>query len=160
MKAMHRLGWLVVCLAVVLTIGVPAFAQEQAVKEECVAKVKQAVEMAQKVGMEKAIQTLNNPDSPYIWKDSYVFCLDLEKRLVSAHPVNPALVGKDWAMSAKDANGKMFFAEFIRVAMDPGEGWVEYVWPKPGETTPEKKATYVLKVPGQHYCMGAGAYTE
>ena len=160
MKTVQKSIFCVVFLVMVLLAGIPAFGGEIATPDECVAQVKKAVALAQKVGMDKAIQALNNPKGEYVWKDSYVFCLDLEKRLVLAHAVNPKLIGKDWAMSVKDMNGKMFFAEFIKTAMDPGEGWVDYMWPKPETTQAVKKTTYILKVPGQPYCMGAGAYTE
>ncbi|MBI9077136.1 MAG: cache domain-containing protein [Desulfatibacillum sp.] len=160
MKTLQRLVPCVLFLVIVLMSCGPVFAGESATADECKAQVQKAVDLAAKMGIEKAIQTLNDPKGPFVWKDSYVFCLDLDKRLVIAHPTNPKLIGKDWAMSAKDVKGKMFFAEFVKVSQDPGEGWVEYWWPKPGETEASKKNAYVLKVPGMPYSMGAGAYTE
>ena len=58
----------------------------------------------------------------------------------------------------KDVNGKMFFAEFVNVAKDKGEGWVDYMWPKPGDKTPVPKVTYVYKVPDFPVAVAAGIY--
>ena len=34
----------------------------------------------------------------------------------------------------KDKNGKPFHDEFMKVVQTKGSGWVDYWWPKPGET--------------------------
>ena len=49
-------------------------------------------------------------------------------------------------------------AEFINVAKGKGAGWVDYMWPKPGEKKPSLKTTYVYKVPGESVIMAAGIY--
>jgi signal transduction histidine kinase len=83
--------------------------------------------------------------------------LDSETARVLAHPAVPKLVGKEQS-GLKDSNGKMFFLEFLNVAKEKGEGWVDYTWPKPGEKTPSPKTTYVYKVPGMNVVIGAGVY--
>jgi len=42
-----------------------------------------------------------------------------------------------------------------------GSGWVDYMWPKPGEKSPSKKVSYVkgAKMPtGEVVIVGAGIY--
>ena len=42
-----------------------------------------------------------------------------------------------------------------------GHGWVNYVWPRPGQTTPSPKSTYVVRVigpDGKRYIVGSGGY--
>ena len=135
----------------------PAFAADFATREECVAKCQQAVKLMVTKGESAAFKEINDKGGDFVWKNSYVFCLDLEKQSNAAHPINSNLIGRN-LMMAKDINGKMFFAEFISVGLNSGEGWVEYQWPKPGEQTPSPKKTYVLKVPNTSYAMCAGYY--
>jgi hypothetical protein len=35
---------------------------------------------------------------------------------------------------------------------------VDYTWPKPGETAPSAKSTYVFKIPGSKLIAAAGFY--
>ena len=46
----------------------------------------------------------------------------------------------------KDAEGKLFHNEIIKTAETKGSGWVDYMFPKPGQTEPSQKWTYVKKV--------------
>lgn len=140
-----------------LWIATVAGASDKATKEECVSKVKAAADLIKEQGLEAALAKINDRTSEFTWKDSYVFVLDSETARVLAHPAVPKLVGKEQA-GLKDSNGKMFFLEFLNVAKEKGEGWVDYVWPKPGESTPSPKTAYVYKVPGTNLVVGAGVY--
>jgi signal transduction histidine kinase len=80
------------------------------------------------------------------------------------HPLRPELVGKN-VIGFKDSNGKLVVKEFIEVAKTKGEGWVEYMYPKPAELKkPEKerilskKISYVYRVPGTDMFVGAGVW--
>ncbi len=132
-------------------------ADEKATKEECVAKCKEAAQLVVDEGMTSALAKINDSKGEFVWKDTYVFCLDLNKKCNIAHPIKPTLIGKN-LMGAKDSNGTMFFAEFISVAKNKGEGWVSYMWPKPGEKKSSPKIAYVYKVPGYDIAMLAGIY--
>jgi signal transduction histidine kinase len=53
--------------------------------------------------------------------------------------------------------------EFIETAKTKGSGWVDYMWPKPGEKNPSKKLSYVkrTKMPdGEMVIVGAGTYVK
>jgi hypothetical protein len=39
----------------------------------------------------------------------------------------------------KDVNGKLFHDEFMNVIHSRGSGWVDYMFPKPGQTKPSQK---------------------
>ncbi len=151
--------WMKVSVFVVLSMLTAAFvsAAEVATKDECVSKVKAVAALAKEQGPEAAIAKVNDPQSEFTWKDSYVFLLDAETGATVAHPANPKLVGKKMT-GLKDSNGKMFFVEMLNVANEKGEGWVDYVWPKPGATDPSPKSTFVLKIPGTNLVAGAGIY--
>ena len=155
---MRSRGWVVVwaVLAAVAFAGT-GWAGDTATRDECVAKAKEAAQLVKDVGLDQALTQINDKTGPFVWKDTYVFTVDLDKTMVIAHPIKPGLIGKN-LMALKDVNGKMFFAEFINTAKNGGEGWVSYMWPKPGEKQPSPKVTYVYKVPGANTVMLAGTY--
>ncbi len=133
-------------------------AQERATKEECIAKCKEAAALINEVGVEAAMAKIQDPKGPFVWKDSYVYAADLEGKML-AHPLTPGLIGKV-LRGLKDPTGKMFGSEIVEIANNKGEGWVEYVWAKPNETTPSPKATFVYRVPGQSVYVAAGIYLD
>jgi signal transduction histidine kinase len=141
----------------VLCLGT-AIAQEQATKEECIAKCKEAAALINEVGVDAATAKIQDVHGPFVWKDSYVYVAEMEGGKVLAHPMSPGMVGKSWG-GLKDANGKMFGAELIEVARK-GEGWVEYVWPKGSEKKLCQKQTYVYRVPGKDIYVAAGVWLE
>jgi signal transduction histidine kinase len=60
----------------------------------------------------------------------------------------------------KDANGKLFISEMNEKAKTKGAGWVDYMWPKPGEKTPSLKVSYgkLVNVEGEDLILGCGIY--
>jgi signal transduction histidine kinase len=75
-----------------------------------------------------------------------------------AHPMKPALTEKETLVNVKDTAGKPLFLEFIELANNKGSGWVDYMWPKPGQDKPVAKSSYIYRVPGTQYIVGAGIY--
>jgi len=150
---------LVLAIMAVCAFTVSVGAGEKATKDECVAKTKEAAKLFQEAGVEEALNEINDKTGPFVWKDTYVFALNLDSTKIAAHPIKPGLIGKN-LMALKDVNGKMFFAEFVNTAKNGGEGWVSYMWPKPGEKKPSPKVTYVYRVPGANMVMLAGVYEE
>lgn len=144
-------------ISIFLFCMVPMASAETATAEECIQKCKQAAAMVSEKGLEATLAAVQDKNGPFVWKDSYVFCIDINKKANVAHPIKPKLVGKN-LMHVKDVNGKLFFAEFINTAREKQAGWVDYFWPKPGEKKPSPKTTYVFKVPGESVFMAAGIY--
>jgi cytochrome c len=153
MKKLFLLG-LLCLLGLVLTTNAVA---ETATKGEVVLKCKEAVQYYKANGADNALAKVNDKTGQFVWKDSYVFAVDLKHGKVVAHPIKPALVGKT-LVGLKDINGKMFFNEFIHVGKTKGEGWVSYMWPKPGEKKPSPKLTYVHRIEGEDVAMLSGIY--
>lgn len=91
--------------------------------------------------------------------DWYIFVFSIDGKTV-CHPVRPDLV--DTAVSTIiDPNGKRVGDELMRVATTSGTGWVDYVWARPGQSTPEAKTSYVRRVTGpdgKAYVVGSGGY--
>ena len=148
--------FLVCFLTVLLFCAGVVIAGERATKEECVSKCKEVAKLIQEKGINAAVEAIMASGSPYMWKDSYVFMIDMNG-LTLAHPASPKLVGQN-VTNFKDANGKLFVAEYMAVAKEKGEGWVDYMWLVPGTKEVKPKQTYVYKVPGKDAIVLAGIY--
>lgn len=130
---------------------------ESATKEEVIAKTQAAGKLVQEKGVEMASQTIGDKEGPFVWKDTYVFLMDLDGKMI-AHPIKPELTEQDTLVEVKDTDGKPLFVDFIQVAGNKGSGWVDYMWPKPGEENSSAKSTYIYRVEGTPYFVGAGIY--
>jgi cytochrome c len=153
---------LVIIIGIVPTSNALA---DSVAKEMCVAKVKEAVQLINEKGLDAAIAEINKKDGGFAWKDSYVFVVDFQGRTV-ANALFPDHVGRN-QMGLKNKDGRMIIQEFIEIARTKGEGWVEYMWPKPEEMQKpmdqrisSKKASYVLRVPGKDMFVVAGVHDE
>ncbi|MBF0226453.1 MAG: cache domain-containing protein [Desulfobacterales bacterium] len=134
-------------------------AEEQATKEECVEKCKKAAQLVKEIGQEAALAKIQDKTSEFTWKDSYVYVITLDTGTCIAHPEKPQLVGKVFS-GLKDVKGTMFIAQMMNVALEKGEGWVPYMWTKPGEKKLIPKICYIYRVPGENIGMAAGIYEE
>jgi methyl-accepting chemotaxis protein len=79
--------------------------------------------------------------------------------VIVTHPIKPALNGRDM-MEYKDKGGKQIFKEFAAVAKANGDGFVDYVWPKPGFETPQPKVSYVKLFKPFNWVIGTGEYVD
>ena len=134
----------------------PCFAQERATKEECVAKVEEAAKLVKKIGLQPALEKFMEKNSPYKWKDSYVFCMDDDRGELLAHPISKFI---GFPMETfKDADGKQPFAKVIEEIKTKKKGWVQYNYQPPGADTAKLKIVYYLKIPGEKAILYAGYY--
>ncbi|WP_413584735.1 methyl-accepting chemotaxis protein [Bdellovibrio sp. HCB274] len=79
---------------------------------------------------------------------------------VLMHPIKPELNGKD-AGGIKDPNGVHLFREFALMAQTPAaEGYVNYMWPKPGSPSPEPKISFVRQFKPWKWVVGTGVYVD
>ena len=86
-------------------------------------------------------------------RDLYVACNSAADGTVTAHGADPTMVGRR-IYDLTDAAGKRFGEEIDAVAVEGEFNVVEYVWPRPGETEPVPKVTYVTKVNEQVCVVG------
>ena len=92
--------------------------------------------------------------------ETYLFAYDM-KGNVLLNPAFPKREGTN-VIGQTDANGKKFHDAIIKTAESRGSGWVDYMFPRPGQTTPSHKWTYVkqVSVDGVPGLIGAGFYGE
>ncbi|MCR6501272.1 methyl-accepting chemotaxis protein [Shinella sp. CPCC 101442] len=79
--------------------------------------------------------------------------------MMIAHPLNAKLIGTD-VRGLKDANGKAFNVELIALAQNPGSGFVDYVWDKPGQSEPVEKFSYIQGFKPWGWGVGTGVYAD
>jgi signal transduction histidine kinase len=98
-----------------------------------------------------ALAKFNKGEAGFKDRDLYVFCGD-PNGVTTAHPTHKGKSMKEM----KDKAGKAFGEEMYKVAEEGKIKQVSYAWPKPGETEPVAKVSYVTKV-GDQIC-GVGYY--
>ena len=157
----------VALVALWITVFVSAVLAESVVKEECVTLCKEAAKFVNEKGLDAAITEIGKKDGKFVTKSTYVFLMDFDGNRL-AHPYaapNDPKIMKLFDM--KDTTGKLFVQEYIEVAKTKGEGWTEYMYPKPEELkkpTPFKekvssrKMSYVYRVPGKDLFVVAGYF--
>lgn len=146
--------------AALLMIGVlgifPAYAGSDS--ENVVDMVNKAIEIFQTKGKDVAITYVNSTMGPLRRGALYVFAIDFKGQMLG-HPVSEDLRGRD-ALELQDAKGKFIVQEFIKVAKEQDQGWVDYWWLRATETAPTLKKTYIKKVPNLEILVGAGYYVK
>jgi len=93
--------------------------------------------------------------------DGYITVISSEPKMIM-HPMKPELDGKDLS-GFKDAKGNELFKEMADIARGTGEGWVEYVWPKPGHPNQAEsfdKGSYVLTYKPWDWAFVTGVYLD
>ena len=150
-------------MLLVFTLCTVAIGQDKATPQEIVDKVHQAADSLSKSAAspagEASLTPFNQKESPWVWKDSYIFVLDCSKNTIAAHPIKAELVGKDTTKMA-DTKGRAFFGDLCAAKQKPTGAWVEYWWPKPGEKEGSRKIGYAQLAPGTPYVVAAGIYDD
>lgn len=117
--------------------------------------LEKAVQLIQQKG-NKAYDELTDPNGP--WVDGYWYLYINSYDGYNVAHLNKNMIGK-YFISVRDKMGNAFFAELQKAAMsNAGRGWVEFWWPKPGETEQSRKIGFVMKIPGQRLWIGTGVY--
>jgi signal transduction histidine kinase len=153
---MSKTTILIVLLMILLVAA--AFFNEQRLENQKKEEVKNLVDNAALLIQEKGESAFPELRSSS-WQpdDLYVFVWRLDGIRV-VYPPDVSGEGKNMT-DLKDAQGKPIGKLFIQTA-ENGSGWVEYYWPKPGETQASQKITYIKRVHygNQTYLVGAGFY--
>lgn len=107
---------------------------------------------------EKAFPLFHDPAGPFMVKDAYIFLIDLNG-VELVNPAFPSLVGRN-LMDLKDTAGKLPIREMVSLVQTSGAGWVDYMWPKPGESVSTQKSAYVsrARLDDRDVIVGCGVY--
>ncbi len=128
-------------------------------KEFLVDTVDHAAALVAKKGKD-AFPTLRDKKGPFRYANVYIYITDMNGTAL----VNAAFPKMESTnlLGIKDANGKPIVKDTIEMLKKNETGWINYMWPKPGETSPSKKMSYVrrIKVDGKLAYIGAGMYLD
>ena len=116
--------------------------------------VQQAIGFYKQQGKELFLQELNNPKGKFHKGDLYAFAYASDMTML-AHPVNPALVGRNLLDKKDWVGGKYFRKEIQEVAQSQRGGWVDYEYENPSNKAIEPKTTYVQGIDDLIICAGA-----
>ena len=75
------------------------------------------------------------------------------------HPIKAELNGTALA-DIRTPDGSRLFVDMVAIAKRDGGGFYQYLWPKPGETAPEKKISYVKSFAPWGWVIGTGVYVD
>jgi signal transduction histidine kinase len=105
-----------------------------------------------------AFRLFHDPAGPYMAKDAYIFVID-PKGVDLVNPGFPNLEGRN-ILDVKDTQGKHLVREMLQVVQTSGFGWVDYMWPKPGDSVSTQKSAYVskAKIGDEWVLVGCGVY--
>jgi len=119
--------------------------------------VENAVARIEKNG-KAAFPLFYDQKGPFIAKDAYIFVFD-EKGNDLVNPAFPNLEGRN-LMDMKDTRGKKVIRDMLKVVKKRDSGWVNYMWPKPGDSVSTQKSAYVskAKMGDQWVLVGSGVY--
>ncbi|MFI4939835.1 MAG: methyl-accepting chemotaxis protein [Burkholderiales bacterium] len=91
--------------------------------------------------------------------DGYVVVNNLDGMML-ANPVKPELEGRNM-IEFKDVNGSYFFREMAEIGKtESGTGYVNYVWPRPGQTEPGPKQSRVVTYKPWGWTLVTGVYMD
>ena len=160
---MHRHIMTLAALAV-LTIAAPVWSQNAPPRSEEAKRIEtlvnDAAALVEKQGKAAAFSQFRTRNSKWWFGNTYLFAYD-QNLNVLLNPAFPKREGTN-VHGQTDANGKPMHDEFLKVVREKGSGWVDYVFPKPGDSKPSRKWTYVkgVNIDGTPGLIGAGFYPE
>ena len=120
------------------------------INDQYKAGVFESVDEAKTVAAEE-VRQMRYGDSGYFWVDT-------------SNGTNVVLLGGDSEgtnrMETTDGNGYQMVKEIIRVAVEEGGGYVDFVYPKEGETESSPKRSYSEYFEPFDWVVGTGNYTD
>ena len=99
-----------------------------------------------------ALRKLRYGQGDYVWVN------DMAPKILM-HPTNPKLEGQD-VSGMTDPDGKHMFLAFVETVRQSGAGMVAYMWPRPGDTAPVPKMSYVKGFTPWGWVIGTGVYVD
>jgi methyl-accepting chemotaxis protein len=90
--------------------------------------------------------------------DQYFWVNDEQARMVM-HPIKPEMNGTD-VSGFKDPDGYAFFAASTQIASGGRGGVLHYRWPRPGQSEPSPKVSYVAGFAPWGWIVGSGVYAD
>jgi signal transduction histidine kinase len=107
-------------------------------------RVRSAADLLASAGKAEAFKQFQDPGSPFVFLDSFIFVLDEQGRTL-VDPAFPMMAGRNLS-EFQDAVGFYAIRDALKKLEQADEARVLYLWPKPGSSTPSRKLIYARKV--------------
>ncbi|MFO8083169.1 MAG: methyl-accepting chemotaxis protein [Desulfobacterales bacterium] len=107
----------------------------------------------------EAIKAIRYEGNEYFWINDTT--LPYPKMIM--HPINPALDGQvlnNPRYNVAMGKNQNLFQAFVEVSLKDGAGFVDYLWPKPGEQHDSPKISHVILFKDWNWIIGTGVYTD
>lgn len=140
--------------AALLAAG-PAAAEDKPTLEQVRALTLKAAALVAAQGVDKAREVFHRPGE-FRYGEIYVNVISTDGTWL-IYPPNPRNEGKS-VLNVRDADRKLLVQEIIAVALEKGEGWVEYRWLNPASNRIEPKSSFVRNVPELGAVVYIGLY--
>jgi methyl-accepting chemotaxis protein len=116
------------------------------------------MEEAQNAAQE-AIKTIRYEGTEYFWINDTT----LPYPRMIMHPINSALDGQvlnNPRYNVAMGKSQNLFQAFVEAGLKDGAGFVDYLWPRPGEEHDSPKISYVILFDDWDWIIGTGVYTD
>jgi cytochrome c len=143
---------LAVLLVVGLVVGGATYSIAKGTTKEAQTMVDKAIAYFNANGKAAAFAAFDDSKGKFVKEDLYIYVVDMKGDIVS-HGANKKLIGQHF-IDIKDADGKLFFREILKVAKTKGSGWVDYKWTNPVTKRVEAKSCYLKKSGDFVFCCG------
>ncbi len=90
--------------------------------------------------------------------DGYLSINDSHPTMVM-HPIKPAMIGQDMS-NYTDPAGTRLFVDIVKAGDQPGGGFVNYLWSKPGNEKPVAKLSYSQRFAPWDWYIVTGMYMD
>ena len=164
MNRLLSVALIILVSLVMMAMVNPVIAQQSAPTSEKAKQIEMLVNEAagliERTGKAAAFEEFRKKNTQWFSGDTYLFVYDLNSNVL----FNAAFPEREGTNTTgqKDANGKLFHHDFIQMAKSNGSGWVNYMFPKPGQTQASQKWAYVrgLNLGGVPSLVASGFYPE
>jgi signal transduction histidine kinase len=107
-------------------------------------RVDLAAQVLKAQGPARAFKQFSARSTPFVFLDTYIFVLDMHGTTI-VDPAYPTMAGRNLS-GFKDATGMYVIQIVLNKLQNADTAWVQYLWPKPGESLPSRKLMYARKV--------------
>ena len=131
-------------VALAALVPLLAASEELATTKDAEMMVHQAIAFMKKEGTDKALAEFDDSRGRFTYRDLYVMVYDMNGKCL-AHGAKRERIGKS-LLEEKDADGKQFVKERVRIAREHGKGWQDYKFQNPVSKQVEQKVAYLERV--------------
>ncbi len=149
-------------IIMISTFLVIPFAYADATHRDVIKLVKQSSAFITKNGKKSFRQMNNDLNKKWQTGENYIFVVNCKTGKTLIH-VKKAVIGVNLLSKLKDKKtGRFFLKDMCEKSQGQPEGiWHTYWWPKPKETQPSRKVSFILRNDRfPNYMIGAGIYSE